>query len=112
MSANDVRSTEICRHGEHERLRGPQHAPPGAVAGAGVPELADRLGLRNEFEPGGGHPSEAVAFLRRVDATPADVADDGVLQADAVIHVASETAEPVAGFCAEVGRLLEPAIGV
>ena len=111
MRANDVRSTEIFRHGAYVCLSVPWDARR-AAAGAGVADLAGRLCLRNEFEPGGGHPPEAVAFLRRVDATPADVADDGLLQADALIHVASETAEPVAEFCAEVGRLLGPAIGV
>jgi hypothetical protein len=106
MRANDVWSTEVFRHGAYVCLSVPPDARR-AAAVAAVPELADRLGLRNEFEPGGGHPAEAVAFLRRVDATPADVADDGLLQADAVIHVASETADPVAEFCSEVRRLLD-----
>jgi hypothetical protein len=81
-----------------------------AVAGAAIPALAERLGLRNEFTTGDGHPPEAVAFLRRVAATPAAIADDGLLRADAVIHVAAPTAAPVAAFCAEAARLLGPAI--
>jgi hypothetical protein len=109
MRANDVRSTDAVRHGAYVCLS----VPPGArrvVAGAAVPSLVDRLGLRNEFEPGAEHPPEAVAFLRRVGATPADITDDGLLRADAVVHVASATAEPVAEFCAQLARLLGPAI--
>jgi len=74
--------------------------------------LADRLGLRNEFNARDGHPSEAVAYLRRVDATPADIADDAVLRADAVIHVASQTAAPAAEFCKEAVRLLGSSAGL
>jgi hypothetical protein len=110
MRANDVRATDdVLRHGAYVCLNVPTGAR-GAVADAPVPALADRLGLRNEFEPGDGHPPEAVAFLRRVSATPAAIADDELLRADAVVHVASTTAGPVAEFCAEVGRLVGPAI--
>ena len=108
MRADDVRSTEAIRHGAYVCLR----LPPGArqvAAGAAVPELADRLGLRNEFEPGDDQASEAIAYLRRVGATPADVADEDLLSTDAVVHVASATAGPVAEFCAELARLLGPA---
>src|SRR5262249_19254973 len=53
-------------------------------------------------------PADSVAFLRRVDATSADIADDGLLHADAVVHVASPKPEPVQDFCAEASRLLAP----
>ncbi|HKV44557.1 MAG TPA: hypothetical protein VJT32_07785 [bacterium] len=109
MRANDVRSTEAIRHGAYVCLSVPPDARR-AVAGAAVPALADRLGLRNEFNPGDGHPPEAIAFLHRVDATPADIADSELLRADAVVHVASETAGPVAQLCAELARLLGPTI--
>ncbi len=109
MRANDVRSTDILRHGAYVCLLVPEEARR-AVAGAGVPALAERLGLTNEFEPGDGHPPEAIAFLRRVGATPGPRANDELLRADAVIHVASPTAAPVAEFCAEVTRLLGPAV--
>src|SRR6266700_686540 len=108
MRANDVRSPEVIRHGAYVCLS----VPPGArrvVAGTAVPALADRLGLRNEFEPGDEHP-EAIAFLRRVSATPADIVDDELLRTDAVIHVASATAGPVALFCVELARLVGPVI--
>ena len=110
MRANDVRSTEALRHGAYVCLNVPTGARR-AIADAAVPALAKRLGLQNEFEPGAaGHPPEAIAFLRRVSATPADIADDALLRADTVIHVASQTAAPVAEFCGAVTRLLAPAI--
>lgn len=107
MRANDGRSTEILRHGAYVCLNVPDGARR-TVAAAAVPALAERLGLRNEFAPGDGHPPEAIAFLSRVRATPADIADDELLRTDAVVHVASATAAPVAEFCAEVTRLLAP----
>jgi hypothetical protein len=106
--ANDVLSSEILRHGAYVCLRLPDDARRVVVAAA-VPALAEQLGLRNEFDAAQGHPSEAVAFLRRVDATPADIPDDALLRADAVIHVASRTRAPVAEFCAATARLLGPA---
>jgi hypothetical protein len=109
MRANDVRSTEVLRHGAYVCLTLPEDARR-RVAAAAVPALAERLGLRNEFAVTDGHPVEAIAFLRRVEATPADIADDELLRADAVVHVASATAAPVAEFCAEVTRLVAPVI--
>jgi hypothetical protein len=109
MRANDVRSNDVLRHGAYLCLRVPD-AARASVLGAAVPALGERLGLRNEFEPGDGHPANAIAFLRRVDATPAEITDDELLRADAVVHVASPTAAPVAEFCAEVTRILAPAI--
>src|SRR5438094_925966 len=78
MRANDVRSTEILRHGAYVCVKVPERARR-TVASAAVPALAERLGLRNEFEPGDDHPPEAIAFLRRVGGTPADIADDDLL---------------------------------
>lgn len=109
MRADDVQSTDAIRHGAYVCL----NVPVGArrvVAETAVPALADRLGLRNEFEPGGDHPPDAVAFLRRVSATPADIADPALHSADAVVHVASASAGRVAEFCAELQHLLGPAI--
>jgi hypothetical protein len=109
MRANDVRSSEALRHGAYLCLRLSDDARRG-LARAEVPALAERLGLRNEFTSDDGHPPEAIAFLRRVGATPADIVDDALLRADAVVHVASQTAAPVVEFCAEVTRLLGPAL--
>jgi hypothetical protein len=109
VRANDVQSTEPIRHGAYMCLSVPPAIRP-ATAGLPVPVLADQLGLRNEFDPGGDHPPEAIAFLRGTGATPAGIADDDLLHADAVVHVASATAGPVAEFCEQLARLLDPAI--
>jgi hypothetical protein len=105
QAANDVLSREVLRYGAYICLRVPDSARPEAAA-ADVPSLAERLWLQNEFEPGEGHPSEAIAFLRRVEATPVDIDDEDLLLADAVVHVASRTAAPVTEFCGEAVRLL------
>src|SRR5437763_3331470 len=107
--SNDVLSREALRHGAYIGLPAPGPARR-ELAGAAVPALAARLGLRNEFEPGSGHPPEAVAFLRRVGATPGALADDELLRAEAIVHVASGKAAVVAEFCAEATRLLAPAV--
>ena len=41
---------------------------------------------------------------------PRDIADDELLHADAVVHVAAPIAGPVAEFCTEVSRLLGPVV--
>ncbi|MGE5175120.1 MAG: hypothetical protein ACM3JJ_01990, partial [Hyphomicrobiales bacterium] len=56
------------------------------------------------------HPPNAVAFLRRVGATPAAVPDEELERADAVVHVASADPAIVATFCAEAAKLLGPAL--
>ena len=108
-TSSDVLSTEVLRHGAYLCLSVPPEARH-RLAGAAVPALAARLGLRNEFEPGAGHPPSAVAFLRRVGATPGAITDDALLRAEAIVHVAAATAAPVAEFCAEATRLLAPAL--
>ncbi len=107
MRANDVRPAEVLRHGAYLCLAVPAQARP-AVARAAIPELAERLGLRNEFDPGGDHPADAVALLRRTSVTPGEIADAGVLDAGAVIHVASARGAVVTEFCDEAARLLGP----
>jgi hypothetical protein len=109
MRANDVKSAEPLRHGAYVCLRVPEGARRAVIAAA-VPALAEGLGLQNEFEAKDGPPADAIAFLRRVGATPADIADEGLLRADAVVHVASASAAPVTEFCAEVARLVGPAV--
>ena len=106
---NEVLSKEVLRHGAYICLTVPEDARAGAAAAA-VPALAARLKLQNEFDAERGHPLDAIAFLRRLDAVPAALPDNGILQADAIVHVASSAAEPVAEFCAEVTRLLGPQI--
>jgi len=107
---SDVLPNEILRHGAYLCVSVPDAARR-HVAAATVPALAERFLLRNEFEPGAtGHPSEAVAFLHRIDATRRDIEDPNLLGADAIIHVASRSAAPVAEFCAEASRLLGPEV--
>jgi len=77
--------------------------------GAALTALSERLGLVNEFA---GKPSagESVAFLRRHGAGAAGaIADDDVLHADWVIHVASRRDGVVDSFCQEASKLLVPA---
>src|SRR3954471_2176855 len=104
---NDMLSTEVLRHGAYLCLSAPAEARR-QLAGVAVPALAERLGLRNEFEPGAGHPPHAVAFIRRVGAAAGAIADEELLRAEAIVHVASSAAATVAEFCAEATRLLSP----
>src|SRR5262252_1034385 len=84
-------------------------ARPDAAAPKALTALVERLGLVNEFagKPAGG---ESVAFLRRHGAATAGaIADDDVLHADWVIHVASRRDGVVDSFCQEASKLLAPA---
>jgi hypothetical protein len=82
------------------------------ATGAPVQILAAQLGFDNEFEVTGGHPANAFACLRRADATAAQIRDDQLLHADAVVHVASPTAERVEQFCTGAVRLVGAAAQV
>jgi len=108
MLDNSVLAGEIIRHGAYVCLRLANGADARALAAVGIPAVAEKLGLENEFGPRPAAPSESIAFLRRIGATPADIADDDLLHADAVVHVASPKAEPVRDFCAEATRVLGP----
>src|SRR5256885_8786064 len=87
--ANDVLSTEVLRHGAYICLSGSADARRHLAAPA-VPALATRLGLRNEFDPGSGHPPEAVALLARLGAPPGAIAEDELSQAEAIVPLASQ----------------------
>jgi hypothetical protein len=106
MLDNSVLAGEILRHGAYVCLRFFPGADARAAAGVAIPALAEKLGLQNEFAPVAGPPAQAIAFLRRLAATPGDIGDDGVVHADAVVHVAAPTAQPVTDFCTEAARLL------
>jgi hypothetical protein len=103
MHADDIRSTASLRHGAYLCLQLPARAR-GAFAALDVSGLAARLGLRNEFDPGPDHPSQAIAYLRRVAVRGGAIDDHGL----AIIHVASEAPEPVVQFRNELERLLAP----
>jgi hypothetical protein len=104
-TAQDIRPTEPVRHGAYLCFAAPRSA---CELGPRVRALAERLGLRNEFSPGADHPREAIAYLRRIETTPAQIADDGLVRASAVVHVAAPTEGPVEQLVAELGRLLGP----
>src|ERR687888_107257 len=106
---NEVLSTEVLRHGAYVCLTVPRDARA-RVAAAAVPALAARLKLRNEFDTESGHPPDAIAFLRRLDAAPGAIADDEILRADAVVHVASGAAGTGAGVFSEGARVLGPSV--
>jgi len=108
MLDNSVLAGEIIRHGAYVCLRLANGADARALAAVAIPALAEKLGLENEFGPRPAAPSESIAFLRRIGATPADIADDDLLHADAIVHVASPKAEPVRDFCVEATRVLGP----
>jgi hypothetical protein len=111
MTSDELIPTEVLGHGAYLCVR---RSGGGEVRSAGAPlaALARRLGLENEFDPGGTPPRESVAFLRRQGAVARDIADEDVLTAEAIIHVASKAMEPVTEFCREGARLLGPAAHV
>ena len=97
--------TDALRHGAYICLRTTAATRP-ALAGAAVPSLAAGLGFENEFNAAAGHPPDAIAFLRRVNATTADLEDDALLHAEAIVHVASASAPRVREFCDQLLLLM------
>src|SRR5215470_2210805 len=108
MRASDTQSLGAMRYGAYICLSVPA-ASRAAAAGADVPALAERLGLRNEYGSAGGDPPQSVAYLQRVSAVPGQIADAGLLGAEAIVHVAAPAPEPVTEFRAGLARLLSPA---
>src|SRR3989442_13410795 len=92
---SEIHMSEILAHGAYLCLRRSGGGVVGSAGAARVAALAERLQLRNEFDPGWTPSRESIAFLRRHDATPGDIADDDLLQADWVIHVASKRQEAI-----------------
>jgi hypothetical protein len=111
LKANDLRFFEPSRFGRYVCLRVPERVRS-TVTTCEVAALGRRLGFVNEFATDNGHPPQALAFLRRMDAYPGAVEDEALLGADAVVHVASATEVPVTTFCTELATLLPPAVGV
>lgn len=96
--------SEPLRRGAYLCISAPRDAA-GALA-APVAAIAARLNLQNEFVTSRGHPPDAVAFLRRDASTAGEIADEGLAEAEAVVHVASNDEATVSTFCAEVERAL------
>jgi chlorite dismutase len=101
---NDVLPVNVLRHGAYLCLH--WISDGSALSTAPVEQLAEQLGFVNEFNATTGHPSEAFAFLRRVEVTPGQIADQHLLDSHAVVHAASTTADRLERFCAEIMRLL------
>ena len=111
LRANDVRPNEPTRYGCYVCLRVPLDVRPAAAA-CDIRSVAERLGFVNEFVTDTGHPPAAIAFLRRVDASPGAIEHQGLLLADAVVHVASSAEGSVKTCCSEIAGLLPPGIGM
>jgi hypothetical protein len=109
MRASDIRSSDPIRYGAYICLTVPA-ASKAAAANARVPAVADQIGLRNEYGSAGGEPLRSVAYLRRVSAVPGQIADPGLQNAGAIVHVAAPTPEPVTEFRGELTRLLGPTV--
>lgn len=108
MVGDEFLAREVLRHGAYVCLQAKGPGDAKAIAQAPIHELAQRLGLQNEFDPGGPPPVEAISFLRREGATPRDIPDNGVQYAEAIIHVGSQSSDPVMTFCVQARRYLEP----
>jgi hypothetical protein len=105
-------SMEVLRHGAYLCLRPRESTGTAALAAAPIPALAERLGLRSEYAFAGPPPEASIAFLRRVNSVPREMADPDLLRAEWVIHVAAKDADPVMSFCVHARTLLEPHAGV
>lgn len=93
-------NTAVMRHGAYCWIRSEDHA---ALRKLPVDELAERHGFTNEYAVG--HPDRAVAYVRRVDAVPAQIHDDDLLSSDALLHVADAKLDVVQKFVDELLRL-------
>jgi len=108
MADDEFLANEILGYGAYLCFR-PSGGGDVRGAGAGrVAALAERLGLRNEFEPGAPPPRDSFAFVRRVGAAPGQIADGDLAEAQGVIHVVSKGAEAVNEFCEQVSQWLAP----
>jgi hypothetical protein len=111
MKIADCRPTEILRHGAYLCLHVPDEVQR-VAANIDVPGLARRFSFENEFESRDGHPSEAIAFLRRINVTTASLVDEELLNANAVVHIASPSSANITQFYEQLKSLLGPTINV
>jgi hypothetical protein len=103
--ADDIHPDEPQAYGAYVCLRAPNGCRAGTAA-ADVDGLAARLGLASEFEAPAEPPKATVGYLKRVGAEAADVDDDTLLDADAVVHAFAPDAATVDAFCAGLSELL------
>ncbi len=101
----DPVSSDVLRYGAYLCLQAPA-AGLAALAALPVDALASSLGLSGEFSTPGGHPEQAIAFLKRQGTTPGQISDDSLLGAVAVVHVAAPHAVTVSTFCVALQGLL------
>jgi hypothetical protein len=109
MPSDEFLSHEIIGHGAYLCVRATGGRDLRAAGTRLIPELVRRLQLRNEFDPAETATGGTIAFLRRHAATPGEIEDADVLQAQLVIHVASRRPEMVDEFCGETARQLATA---
>lgn len=109
MPSNEFLTREILGHGAYLCVRAADGRDLHAAGLRPIPALLERLQLRNEFDPAEAAPGGTIAFVRRHAATSGDIEDEGVFQAQIVIHVASGRPEVVDDFCGEVSRRLAAA---
>jgi hypothetical protein len=105
-------AAEILGHGAYLLPTAPGGGDARGAGEGRIAALAERLGLRNEFDPGSPPARESFALLRRQDAIPADIADHDLEDAGWVIHVSSSRREVVTEFSDGVSRILAAATGV
>jgi hypothetical protein len=72
-STDESGAQEILGYGAYLCLRRTDGGDAAMAGAARLAALADRLGLKNEFDAGATPPRESIAFLRRHGATPADI---------------------------------------
>jgi hypothetical protein len=108
--SNDVLPTTVLRHGAYMCFQ-PTDRGSG-LAQAPIDALAARMGFANEFHTSGGHPEEAVAFVRQIDVTPGHIADDALCHAALVVHVASPAAQRIDRVCEQALQLTKAAANV
>src|SRR5512143_135748 len=78
---NEFLNREILGHGAYLCVRSSDGSELHAAGMELVPAVVRRLQLRNEFDPPGTPTEGTIAFVRRHAATPGDIEDEGVLQA-------------------------------
>jgi len=103
---NDVIPREILLHGAYLCVRAADRA---VLAPLPLDALAQRIGLANEFSAPTPAGRGTVAFVKKQSVTAGAIADDGVQDADVLVHVAAQSEDVVAEFSGEATKLLSGA---